>query len=761
MITTRIEKLKFIVEEMHLAFLMATHVPDHFVARTLARHILIRAENLIEHARGLRKPLNIGGYNTNHFNITKEAYADNFNEYFRTSRDKLGAHVQDFDFGKRLELWNDIEITKIEYFVEGAKEVYRSLASMSLPGYIQFTEPVELTDPALKQLLQTFNLAEENIESVEIGADSLAMTRPNTTAALNFTDVHSRASQLALIRRWIKLQNELLSQVVPYPNLIRILKARIVTDIVSFSDCLVTRALTSGAPQEMDGLNTLIATEGQSATAIDNFLAVSNFLQRLQNIRVIRDHIGAHLEINESMTISSLATSLDNYDLEEVLTFYGLIEKVFIKTCCSIIYLRMYAADGERMYGILTSKANVGVPFVSAINTDIEPSLPTKAPLYDKTTYQKQLSLWLNGSKDQAGYARHYFYDAFCSSETREIIEEKETFGSSYQLSRHEFRDVHSFILTTLASQLTDLTFTKILELLISCRNGYPYALAEVLVRYGKNNIPEIRIWGVCRALGEITSYPHASATQYLELHMNALRLEIKLESVIALFKIFVRSEGLLRINNQNKISREYDDYVSGLMMVLDSSEELLLCKLAFASTLSGGELRTYLKPFADNYHNLQNDIKHLCLPYLNDDVELAQTIILQQLIDTHDYVGVCVHLAVNLENDVRKQFRETLLRACSSGLIVTTGHDQASRHLAMCFLMQEEHDKALIVSEDIALRNPDWLGAQILVAQIMGGMKEQEDQAIRKVKEIRQYFKVDSTNEAYLSEIEQALSTR
>lgn len=41
MIATRVEKLKFIVEEMHIAFPLATHAPDAFVARTLARHILI------------------------------------------------------------------------------------------------------------------------------------------------------------------------------------------------------------------------------------------------------------------------------------------------------------------------------------------------------------------------------------------------------------------------------------------------------------------------------------------------------------------------------------------------------------------------------------------------------------------------------------------------------------------------------------------------------------------------------------------------
>ena len=72
------------------------------MARTVTRHILIRAENFIAHARGLRRPLNDAGYDTRHFHRTKEAYATAFEEYFLTSRHKLGAHVQDFDFGKRI-----------------------------------------------------------------------------------------------------------------------------------------------------------------------------------------------------------------------------------------------------------------------------------------------------------------------------------------------------------------------------------------------------------------------------------------------------------------------------------------------------------------------------------------------------------------------------------------------------------------------------------------------------------------------------------
>ena len=197
MISNRVEKLKFIVDEMYLALHLAKHSPDAFFARTIARHILIRAENFIEHARGLRSPLNRNKHNTRDFHRTKEIYAKTFNEYFIVSRDRLGAHVQDFDFGRRIELWNDIEIVKIAFFVEGAKELYQSLAIMNLPHYIPWAEPTELTNSSLSDVLRDFQRSADNGAWTEIAVDPLAMTRPNTTAALNMTPVHSRAGQLA------------------------------------------------------------------------------------------------------------------------------------------------------------------------------------------------------------------------------------------------------------------------------------------------------------------------------------------------------------------------------------------------------------------------------------------------------------------------------------------------------------------------------------------------------------------------------------
>ena len=325
MIPERLEKLKFMVEEMQVAFFLATHLTDPFVARTLARHILIRAENFIEHARGLRRPLTQAQYDTSAFHKTKEEYASNFEEYFKVARHRTpGAHVQDLDFGTRIELWNDIETVKISYFVDGARQIYQDLATLRVPGYVAYAEPPDLADPVLADTLRQLQRAIDSRNWVEMGTDSLALTRSNTAGTLNTSPIHARAGQLALIRRWMTLQRDLLNRLVAYPRIAQILKARILTDIVSFCDCLVTRPVQPGAPQQMDGLDDLLKAEGQTSAPIDNFVAASNFNAELQAARAVRDRVGGHLEVDPAHNLASLLADLAAYDLSDGLRFYEL-----------------------------------------------------------------------------------------------------------------------------------------------------------------------------------------------------------------------------------------------------------------------------------------------------------------------------------------------------------------------------------------------------------------------------------------------------
>jgi hypothetical protein len=755
-IAVRIEKLKLIAEEMQLAFLLATHAPDDFTARTLARHILIRAKDFIEHARALRRPLNVAGYDTRDFHKTKEAYADAFDEYFKTSRDRLGAHVQDFDFGKRLDLWNDIEIGKLGFFVEGAIELYRSIAGFDIPGYVTWADAPEVSDAALLGALRVFQRSKDDMTWTELGTDPLAVTRQNTSAILNLSPVHSRAGQLALIRRWITIQSSLLARLAAYGRIIRILKGRIITDIVSFCDCLVTRAVSRGAPQEMDGLDRLIAANGQSAAPITDFVAASHFDSELQSARNIRDKIGAHLEVDAAHTLEALSSDLDGYDLEKGIAFYELVSGAFTKVCFAVLSLRMYVADGRRLYGV-TGGGGRAVPFSG--EAVASPRAPPPPPLNNEEAYRQNLTRWLDGDETQRGDARQFFWKAFLASESIEQIDEVEALGGGHRSSRNEFRKAHAFIGSTLAMEISEPDFGGILDLVLSCRSGWSYPLAEVLVRAGKD-ASEWRQALICYALGEIGSFPHASATSFLRERAKARKWGMRFAATLALFKTFMKSEGVYRINHQGRATADYREFVESLTGAM-APPELLLTLLAFASVLSGPGWNSFAKPFEGDYLALQAQIEALCIPYLKDNPEGAKSTILKQLIQTHNYVGVCLLLAVELEHDPRALLRDALLDNCCNGSIVTAMHDQAIRHKAMCFYLKKQHAMALDIARGIAARNPDMVNAQILVAQILADMPGSEDEAARDIAKLRRSYKLDAASEAILSAAEQEIAKR
>ena len=756
MIHARIEKLKFIVEEMQIAFFLTTHLTDPFIGRTLARHILIRAENLIEHARALRRPLNDAGYETRDFHKTKEAYASAFDEYFKAARNRLGAHVQDFDFGKRIELWNDIEIVKIGFFVEGAQEIYQSLSPLNLPGYSGYTEPPELTHPDILEALRLYQQEADSRNDIEVGVDPLALTRNNTVAALNTTPVHVRAGQLALIRRWVTMQNDLLQRLAGHVRIARILKGRIVTDIVSFCDCLVTRPVSPGALQAMDGLDKLIVSSGESSTVINNFVSVSNFSVALQAARMVRDKIGAHIEIDTADALVDLLANLDAYDLREGLSFYERVGAAFTKTCRNILFLSMYAADGQRLYGVSPSHAPA-VPYVGN-NIAVTPAPPALLPINDEGAYRTYLTNWLDGDDAQRGDARQFFWSAFGSSQVVETIEEVERLGSMGQRrSAHDFRKAHQFLYLILSNDLSDPNFEGVLKLILSCGNGWPYPLAELLVRHGRNaSEPRQRL--VCYALGEIGSAPHASVCEFLETRAHSHHWSIRLQAVLARFKTFVKTEGCFRLNHRGQTKACYDTFVDALLAPM-SDLERLICLLAFASILSSPGLGSLSTPFQSNYANLQIEIEERCLPFLNDDDSKSKTATLKRLIQTKDYVGVCVLVA--LEFGDQHPVRISLIENCCNGSIITAGHDQAVRHLAMCFLINKEHHTAFNIAQDLASRNPDSVELQVLAAEILGGTPDAEDATMQKIIDIRHTYKLTHDLETRINTVETDIRKR
>ncbi len=299
------------------------------------------------------------------------------------------------------------------------------------------------------------------------------------------------------------------------------------------------------------------------------------------------------------------------------------------------------------------------------------------------------------------------------------MIEEVDRFGTGQHMSRHEFRKAHQFLSSTLSNGLSDSDFKGMLELILSCRGGWPYPLAEVLVRHGRN-ASVFRQWLICYALGEIGSAPHATVREFLEARAHSQSWPIRLQAALARFKTFLKAEGVFRLNHRGQTSADYTAVVDSLITPMSVPERLVYL-LAFASVLCGPGAGPFAQPFQSNYAALQTQIETLCLPFLKDDDQKSNAATLKQLIQTNDYVGVCVLLARDLDGGDQHPLHAALMDNCCNGSIAAASHDQALRYLAMCFLLKKEHRIAFEVAQGVASRNPDWWKIQILVAQILG----------------------------------------
>jgi hypothetical protein len=756
-LAVRFEKLKFIVSELESALYLAQHAPDDFVARTLSRHVAVRAENFIAHARGLRTPLNRLGVDTRNFHKTKEVYAEYFEEYFHLVRHKLGAHVQDLDFGDRIELWNDIEIVKIGFFVSGAREIYESLDVLNIPGYSSYTNPLSLTDEELAPILNSFKRSGETRPWTEFGADPLAMTRPNTASILNMSPIHTRAGQLVLIRRWVTAQRSLAGQLEAHVELARILKSRLITDIVSFFDGLVTRPVAAGAPQRMEGLDSLLRNEGLASDAIGQFLHVFTIDALLVPARTVRDHIGAHVEIDESVGLSALLYELDDFDMEAGITFFDRLVKVFEKVCYDVLFLRTYAIDGQRIYGVTPNSLSV----IAFDGRDPAPAtLSPPVPDYNNDrAYQVNLRLWTMGDEHSQQDARYFFWHAFSNSDIIESFDEIEHLGVGSRLSRHHLRRAHQFIIDALCAHQSGGAFVKLLELILACRSSDPHMLAEVLIRYNEA-APRLYEWQLCYCAGELASWPHARVSNFLtERAVTNLDWNVQFHALLARFKIYVRTEGLARINRSNPF-RSYAAEIAPLVAGLPETRRLV-CAITFVSYICHPAMGIFAKPLHDDFAALRDEIDALCrCPTLTDICMLVIDIV-ANLQKAYDYVGVCLVIADAVKAVGMHALADELLTAACAGWVVAAHHSGAVRNLSACFLRRGDFANAFQIADQLAARNPDDIDLQIFAVQILVNTPDASAEAMQRVARIRADYKLSDAQRDVLLAFEAHLASR
>lgn len=753
----QLEKIVFIIQEMELALYVARNAPDEFSRRMLARHVLVRAENFIEHIRRLKRPLNVAGFGTKQFNTQKETYAKFFDEYFQTARDRLGGHVQDLDFGKRIELWNDIESVKVSFFVDGAREIYdKTLAEMNITGFICYAQPPEILDVSLKMNLDEYDAEKSSHRWVEMASDPLAITRPNTLTCFNFSLVHERAGQLALILRWLKEQLSLLEVLKNFEGTQRILKERIITDIVSFCDGFVTRSVPPGAPQEMEGLNSILLGLSEDTKIIDDFITTYRFTEKLERFRYLRDKIGAHLEIDNGFVLPDLLKELDALQSKDVTDFLDRLTAAFYKVCRSINYLRMHAVQDQPLYGIgVPQEQMVVVAFDEKNPAPYTPSTLECQNWNDINTYKTYLRDWLKGEPKSKGAAQNYFWNAFLYSEVVEQIEEKEDLGGgSWRRTSHEFRKGHQYILNVLASGTHKDILAHVVNLLVECGRGAPYGLAEVLVRYGESRFRCLSDADICYYLGEVAYEPHLRVKKFLQKRLeSSFSWKTQFHATLAIYKMLIRSDGIRRFND--KVSKAtYIELIQPIIIRLRDDLKLYHV-IAFASQFCSRSLAMFFDVFENDYRAFQAEIRILSIKQLGSLATPSILETIDALIQSHDYPGVCLLLSDKLKEARKERLAADLLEAVFNDIIITANHEQSQRHLACCLIRGKHYRQALNIAEHLASHNPDSVAKQLFVALVLANTPGHVEQGKELIRKIKIDYKLSGEDEETFSSLE------
>ncbi len=744
--------------EMQLAHRLAQFAPTDADARMLARHVLVRAKDYIEHARQLRRPLREAGFNVRKLHELTRYVAQEFTSYFQSIRDRLSAHVQDLEFLERIELWNSVDFSKTEFFTEAAIEIYNHLSSLSISEYVPYISFYEIRDDVFGQLLIEYRGSGSKIFAVEMGSDALSLTRPNSSSMISRVPLHARASQLALIHRWIEAQKGLLDRFTEYPNVTRILKARLITDIVSACDCLVTRSIASDAPQRMDGLDVLLTAAEGAQHSIERFKSVYKIDKVVAPLRAVRNQVGGHLDESSDIGLNNILKTLDDISVSSMMRVYTILRSVFEQTARENIILMPYLADGQTIYGVTGVQLGRTIaPF------DDKPTPGRVIPLFesipiDDEALAAKLEEWIAGDDLTRGRARSAFYQAFLNSPVEEKIQSEENFGSSTHYHQHSIRKAHRFLLRVLTNETNVERIHQVLDLMKECASGDPETLAEVLLQYSETpqSLPNRAAIAYC--LGDLARWHNLRARNFLEegLHSKSI---IGIMSRTGLLRMFVRSEGLKLINRGqasdtllNVIGRLTEGY---------SPPGKLLTEIYLLSQFCDRRISTFERPFSQDHASIHENICYLASS-LVDTSEIDSVMkTVKILANNWDYVGISLFLFDKFKGGAHERLGIELVQFSCNNIILAAEHEYSRRHLCGCLQRVERHGEALQLAERLAHANPGNTDLQILHAQTLVNIEARHAEALQRVNEIDTLYVLNGVQRGAVTELKSSLAAR
>lgn len=572
---TQIIRIKNIIET----------IKSDFFARVISRKVMVRIDDFIDIARRYNNTNVTDGILKRNLKTKLNELNTEFENRLRLQRHKFSAHIQDLEFGLRIDSWAKISNDNIIFFHDKILEIYELLIAQ--PEYISINKnDLILSSKEIRKIQAV--VKDKDIESSPmISTDILALTRFNSGAMIPGHPIQDKVLTLNSIVIILDFELELYNcfENEDYKYLLQTL---IINDIISFVDNIIT-------PDYIDnkGLDELL----DNREILDKFLTTFN-LNILTNIRTIRNKLGAHIDRNDSF--DDIMLLLKNHDFNNTISIYKNFLNIFYKICNNTFYLKGLALPPTKMQGVLEVSQKPDKTFFDNIEVDTEFS---KKDIHDINLYKDYLNkLFIGVQNDEYEDIRYFFYDALAHSEIIETI--------IFDDKNLEIKKAHSFFISQLKNGITIDKKRTILRLLNDCSNGYPKQLIYILTStYNINKLTDLTKEYIVY-IGDISHNHSNTALHMLKSFLNSKDVNVEYFTLLSLLKIDIKDRGIDCVNKKLKIiENEYSNIIKGRINSYSPLFKVFIPMLLTSEMVFNNMLGSYYKFFKELYFDYFENI--------------------------------------------------------------------------------------------------------------------------------------------------------
>ncbi|MCZ4696469.1 hypothetical protein DWB61_17560 [Ancylomarina euxinus] len=737
-----IKHLKYCLKEILIVKKILEIENSNFYKRSLARFVAIRTDDFIK----LAFTINKASLNQQSIKNDLNTFQQYYKEYFKTQRDKFGAHFQELDFASRLEFWSQIDYEKSDFFSSIPIDIYSKYSTLS-----DYDSPEIIfsgISEELKEKIKQLN-SELDIEKYpNFSSDILSLTRYNSGGLIPCSKLQVKAGVLKSLEIILEYSIELYKISKGNEDILDVIKKILITDLISYCDNFITRTdITPGAKQEEDGLDKLLeGTEFLKAKEIiDEFLNNFKFDEKLNNLRTVRNKSCGHIDINNSIT--ALKTDLDSINFDEIESFYLQIKKTYKKICSEEMVFQAFSLEPkDRAYGI---QKLVGIP-VKPFEKDSIPETEFLPPnVNDLHNYQTYFNLL--DSKEQHEEARHYFWECFSRSNLIEKINftTKNRFLKS--TSSIDYREAHKYFHQILLSNTNSYQDKiKILQLFLECKTSYPDTLLYILLEtYNINKEVHPLNLQYIYSFGELCSKVNDNIIDILKTNLIKSDFYLYYNSLLSIYKIEIKSRQNLTIEVKSEAS-EFSDLIRN--EITNSNDFLkIVFSLGFSSELyfSNG-YSIYRKPLKSLYLNyfdgvFKTSIKKYLNPIIKNEVDRRSLNKIIKFFNLNRYSTLLGLLGDFLKKKKHNKESEQFRALLYEGIVKYAYNDNNELHNfgVTCFEMKNI-DLAVRVSEQIVDSNPSDIKYYYFLLSIYLQDRKYEDRFLKIKTKVLSDFKLD-----------------